>query len=260
MTPTIVSGFIANCSTAKSIKQYIEYGKKLINIPINKIIFIEKEIYGEFLSELSEVVSESSEAPEIAELSKVSFNEYTTFIFIKKEDIYLYEYYDQITDFQPMTNNPNKDTIDYMFIQCYKTEFVQMAIKLNLYNSTQFLWIDFGIYHICNNDELFSKLILNLNLSYEYDLIRIAGAMYFPLSEEDIYKKISWCFLGGIFGGEKDKLLHFADLMKQKCIDTITKKNTITWEVNIWYLIYKEFPELFSIYIANHNPTMIQDY
>ena len=41
MTPTIISGFISdNNITHRSIEQYIEYGKKLINISINKIIFI----------------------------------------------------------------------------------------------------------------------------------------------------------------------------------------------------------------------------
>ena len=267
MAPTIISGFISdNNITHRSIEQYIEYGKKLINVPIHKIIFIEKEIYKKFLSELSKVdeVSEVDEVDEVDEVSEVdevlSFNEYTTFIFIKKKDIYLYEYYDQITNFDPITNNPNKDTIDYMFIQCYKTEFMRMGIELNPYDSSQFIWIDFGIYHMIGNDELLNQLVLNLNTSYDYNLIRIAGGIYFPPSEEDVYKKVCWCFLGSIFGGENDKLVHFANLMKQKCIDTIINKNTITWEVNIWYLIYKEFPELFSIYISNHNPTMIQEY
>jgi len=237
MPPTIVSGFISNCNTYRNVENYINYGKKLMSVPINKIIFIEKEVYDEYLSEY--------------------ISEYTTFIFIKKEDIYLYEYYEQITNFEPNTNNPAKDTIDYMFIQCYKTEFIRMAIESNLYDN-QFIWIDFGIYHIINDDQLFNDLIMNLRS--EYDLIRIAGGIYLPPTEKTIYTNICWCFLGGIFGGEGSKLVYFADLTKQKCIDTIINKNTITWEVNIWYLIYKEFPELFSIYVANHNPTMLQDY
>lgn len=240
MPPTIVSGFISNCNTYRNVEKYINYGKKLIDIPINKIIFIEKEIYDEYFTD--------------------NLDSYTTFIFIKKEDIYLYKYYDHITNFKPNTTNIAKDTIDYMFIQCYKTEFIRMAIESNLYDDNQFIWIDFGIYHIINDDKLFNDLIMNLNLSYEYDLIRIAGGIYLPPTEETIYTNVCWCFLGGIFGGKKNTLLHFANLMKQKCIDIITAQNTITWEVNIWYLIYKEFPELFSIYIANHNSTMIQEY
>jgi hypothetical protein len=244
MPPTIVSGLITNCNTHRSIEKYINYGKKLIDIPINKIIFIEQDVYEENL--ISYINDE--------------ILEHTKFIFIKKEDIYLYEYYDQITNFEPITSTPNKDTIDYMFVQCYKTEFMRKAIEFTPYNDDQFIWIDFGIYHMINDDILFNKLILDLSISYDYDLIRIAGGIYVPPSEDFIYKKICWCFLGSIFGGNKNAILQFADLMKKKCIDIITINNTITWEVNIWYLIYKEFPELFSIYVANHNSTIIQEY
>ena len=244
MPPIIVSGFIANCNTYRNVEKYIIYGKKLINIPMNKIICIEKEIYDEYFSNISDP--------------------YTTFIFVKKEDIYLYKYYDQITHFEPITSTPNKDTIEYMFTQCYKTEFMRMAIQMDTLEDKengQFIWIDFGINHLFHdNDELFNNAILNLNTSSEYDLIRIAGRQYTPPSDETIYRDVCWCFLGGIFGGEKNKLLAFADLMMEKCIDIITTKNTITWEVNIWYLIYKEFPELFSIYVTYHCPAMIELY
>jgi len=69
-----------------------------------------------------------------------------------------------------------------------------------------------------------------------------------------------WLFLGGIFGGSSKKLVEFADLTKRKCIETIKKENTIMWEVNIWYLIYLEHPELFDTYISDHNKTMLIEY
>jgi len=243
----IVSAFISNGNTHRSIETYIEYGKKLINIPINKIIFIEKKIYDEYLLNPAFITDE------------ILLN--TTFIFINREDMYLYEYYDQITNFNPITTNSEKDTIDYMFIQCYKTEFMKKAIE---YKSTksefidyQFIWLDFGIYHIINNDDLFIQIINVLESNNIYNCIRIAGGYYI---ESDIYRQVCWFFLGGIFGGSANKLLEFADLMKKKCIDTIQNKKTITWEVNLWYLIYLENPDLFSRYIANHDKNMIIDY
>lgn len=143
-----------------------------------------------------------------------------------------------------------------MFIQCYKTEFVKKAIEVNTYNTDQFIWIDFGIFHTINNDALFIHLMNNL--TNEYDCVRIAGGYY--LEHFDVYRQISWCFLGSIFGGPANKLLEFATLMKEKCITTIQNEKTIIWEINLWYLIYKEYPELFSRYIANHNPSMIAWY
>ena len=57
-----------------------------------------------------------------------------------------------------------------------------------------------------------------------------------------------------------DNELYYADLMKEKCIYIMTTKNTIMWEVNIWYLIYQENPDLFDLYDCEHDRTMIAGY
>jgi hypothetical protein len=248
---TIVSAFISNLNSHRSIEIYINYGKKLCNININKIIFIEEHIYNTYF------INEKYPL--------------TTFIFISKEQIYLYKYTenDLININTLYTNNPSKDTIEYMYIQCSKTEWVRIAIEKNPYDSEQFIWLDFGIYHIMNNDrELFIRLIndedelfsfiINELYNKSYDNVRIASGEFYNI--ENIYTHIQWFFLGGIFGGHKDKLIQFSDLMKQKCIDIITNDKIIIWEVNIWYLIYLENPELFDRYLANHNPTMLVWY
>jgi len=247
---TIVSGFISNINTNKSLESYINYGKKLINIPVKKIIFIEDHIYNDHLSEYinEEILM------------------HTVFCFIKKNDIYLYKYYDKITNFDLYTDTPNKDTIDYMITMCNKTEFVKSAIELNPHNTDQFIWVDFGIYHIfnhdhiANHDELFINYIQNLSqkiIENEF-IIRIAGGYFYI--DVNLYHEICWCFLGGIFGGHKNALLEFANLMNKKCISVIENEKTILWEVNMWYMIYKDHPELFSIYITDHNPNMIHLY
>jgi hypothetical protein len=236
---TIISALLTNINSNRNIETYINYGKKLCNININKVIFIEEHIYNTYFID------------DIYPL--------TTFIFTSKEQLYLYQYkHDDLINFNKLcTDNPSKDTIEYMYVQCSKTEWVKEAIEKNPYNSEQFIWVDFGIYHMINNEELFNKLIYDLcNKSYEN--IRIASGTYFNI--ENVYTNIQWLFLGSIFGGHKDKLLEFADLMKQKCIDIITDKKTIMWEINIWGLIYLEKSELFDRYNANHNESILRCY
>jgi hypothetical protein len=237
---TIVTAFLTNINKNinRTFEKYIEYGTKLINIPQQKIIYIEKEVYNKYYKDINDIN--------------------TTFRFIEKKDIYLYEYYDQITNFNLISNLHEKDSIEYIFVQCNKTEWIKNAINENPYNSEQFIWIDFGIYHVINNDELFIKYINHICKS-KYDNIRIAHG-YFNGNEDFIYRQIIWFFLGGIFGGHKDKLLLFADLMKDKCLSIIKNEKTICWEINIWYLIYKEHSELFSIYSANHNISILENY
>jgi hypothetical protein len=76
----------------------------------------------------------------------------------------------------------------------------------------------------------------------------------------DILRQISWYFAGGVFGGNKNSLLQFADLMKEKCIEIINSYNTIMWEVNIWYILYTENPNLFQPYPCNHSISIIDNY
>ena len=104
-------------------------------------------------------------------------------------------------------------------------------------------------------------MIYDLN-SKSYDKIRIASC-WDPTKEKkelDIYRVIRWYFAGGIFGGSKEKLIEFADLTKKKCLYMIHTYHHIMWEVNIWFLIFKEQPELFDWYLTDHNPSMIQYY
>jgi hypothetical protein len=242
---TIVSAFISSSNVGhRQIEEYIEYGKKLISINEMKIIFIEEEIYDIYLKPFID--------------DNILSN--TTFIFTKKDDIYLYKYYDQIVNFNIKTDNSIKDTIDFMFIICNKTEWMREAVKKNPYKSEQFIWIDFGIYHVINNDTIMKESISEL-VKKRYDSIRIAGGYYNQeMNIEEVYNRIVWCFLGGIFGGSGDKLSLFADLMKDKCLSIMKERGSIMWEVNIWYLIYLENPELFSVYISDHNPSMLIKY
>ena len=240
---TIVTAFLSNMNNFKTIEKYIEYGKKLILIPQQKIVYIEKYIYDLYFTDM---------------LSDSPVADKTLFRFIEKKDLYLYEYYDEIINFNIITPTPNKDTIEYMFVINNKTNWIKEAIEENPYDSNQFIWIDFGIYHVINNDELFLTSINNACCK-TYDNIRIASG-FFNGDESYIYRRINWFFLGGIFGGHKDKLIKFADLMQEKCISIIKTEKTLCWEVNIWYLIYKEHSELFSNYLADHNVSMILEY
>jgi hypothetical protein len=263
---TIVSAFLTNINTflrennssktenneedllqqikTSQIEKYIEYGRKLLEIDIPKIIFIEQTIYEEYLKES---IYESNQ---------------THFVFINKTDSYLYEYRDKLQKFKIDTTNKTKDTIDYMFVQCNKTEWMRTASELNVYDTTQFVWVDFGLYHMFgDNKTIFTDSIIELN-EKSYDKVRIASIwnMHKNVDFSYIYNNVFWFFAGSIFGGNKENICRFADLMKSKCIEIMSTELTICWEVNIWVLIYKEQPDLFDIYHADHNKLILENY
>ena len=228
---TIVSGFIFCLNnTNRTIEEYIKYSIQLLKLPHNKIIFIDEKVF-EFVEKYQ--------------------NKHTILIKTKIEDLYLNKY-----KLEPIVNtdNPSKDTYDYFTIQCNKTEWVREAINRNIFKTEQFIWIDFGIYHIL------SDINLN-NLDKRYQKVRIPNIWDLNIVYNcDINKDICWYFAGGVFGGSKSKLIEFADLVKDKCIEYVEKKQHLMWEVNIWYLIWKENKELFEPYLSDHNQSIIENY
>ena len=239
-TTTIVSAFLSNVNTYRDVEKYIECGKRLLEIDnIYKVIFIEKTIYDTYFLENS--------------FKNIKF------VFMERSDIYLYEQIDNITNFSVQSTNPHKDIIDYMFVQCNKTEWVKQAIELNPFNTDQFIWVDFGIYHMINNDN-FNDSIYKMT-QQNFQNVRIATSWDFnAYYHNNYYTQIMWYFAGSVFGGDKNKLLLFADLMKKNCLDIIDKQKTLMWEVNIWYFIYNTNKDLFDTYHCIHNNTIIDNY
>lgn len=237
---TIVSAFLTNINEYRSIEKYVDYGKKLIALPVNKVIFIERAVHAEYFSAFIQ--------------SNV------TFVFIEKSDLYLYKYADKITNFCLNTDNPEKDTLEYMFVQCNKTEWVRDVIKRNIYGSEHFVWIDFGIWHVIRDDPLFVYYCMNICHPLTKGPIGVRIACGNPQYVDDLHKSISWFFLGSIFGGDRESLIKFANLVKNKCIQTIQERGTLMWEINIWQMVFRENPTLFLCYEANHDASILRNY
>ena len=239
---TIVSAFVTGVNKKKDmdISHYIEYGKKLLRLSIPKIIFVESSVYETHLTDETYPLTE--------------------FVIISKNDIYLYTYISNITDFNINSKNPDKDTIDYLFVQCNKTEWVRQAIHRNSFKTEQFTWIDFGIYHIVKDDRLFQNAIMKIAKT-RVNKVSVGSCWNLRLPfVRDIYKDVAWFFAGGIFGGEPLYLIEFADLVQQKCIEYILQTRSFIWETNIWYLVYKEHLDVFSPFLAEHDVSLLQNY
>ena len=225
---TIVSAYInlnRESALIKSKSDYLKHCLPLLNYDHPKIIFLE---------------------PEIIELLPTC-HESTKIIPFHKEELFFKTSMLKL----PSGININKDTHDYFSIQLNKTDWIMKAHRLFPENK-QFVWVDFGISHVCKNPN-FSLL------NKEYDKIRIPGCLV-PKKDISISFEIpNWYFCGGLFGGNIEKLIVF-DFLVKKYTKRIIDKGNITWEINVWFEIYKEFPELFDWYYSDHNDGMINNY
>lgn len=236
----IVSAFLSeiNSRNDRNTQNYIDFGIKLLETSFKKMIFLDSGLW--------------------EHIDKNKYQE-VDFIKIDKNDLYLYKYKDTLQNFCATDRNESKNTLNYMFLICHKTEFIRRAIEYYHEPNYQYVWVDFGLRHIFKTDLEFSSSIKKL--SNRYDHVRI-GSIW-NLQQHYLanpYKDVMWYFAGGVFGGDQSKLIKFADLVKKECIRIVTDLKLITWEVNIWHLVYIKNKELFSPYQCDHNMTLVDNY
>lgn len=237
----LVSAFISNMNKRSDMptSRYIENGKILLKANIPKIIFMD-ESFTEYFDDY--------------------VNEYTKIIKINKNDIYLYDYTKYITNSNIITDNPNKDTIDYFCMMCSKTEWVRKAIESEYFNDDNYVWVDFGIRYIftCDDNNFIAKIERLKNCTSSK--VRIASIWDLEGQFHFNKHRVMWFFAGGVFGGNKNELIKFAEKTKNMCLRIIFGEKMLLWDVNIWYWVYKENPELFEPYYSLHDDTVVDHY
>ena len=302
----IVSAFISQINQRhdRDLTKYIEYGRKLVCVPLPKLVFIEKEILdtyslldkkGEYtIHSVFVSVGMEHHSPEEAHLDVdeiqyiVDETTQTVYVLFDKSWMYFYKHKGEITDFHLNTSNPTKDTLEYMFVQCYKTEWMRLAVLLLSLsppeiqdclgttngNTRQYIWMDFGLYHMFDRpgagEEMFYRCFreMDTRVSQRYLVACQNGfpfrTVYFascwpPAADYymDVYRQIHWLFAGSVFAGFAEPLLELAQKMRAECLELIREKKHLMWEINVWILIYRKYPHLFNFYRCNHDPSMI---
>ena len=233
----IISAFIyLSTNSSKSLESYIEQGIKLLKLDIQKIIFISDNVFDYF--------------------EKYQNNK-TILIKTRLDDLYLYKYKEQLKDLHVNTNNILKDTFEYFVIQCNKTEWMREGIFLSEATvQKQFIWLDFGIHHVLSD-----TIITDECFQQNSNKIRIPSIWNLEINYScDVKRDILWYFAGGVFGGSAEKVIEFADLVKTKCLEMIEKECHLMWEVNIWYLVWTDNKDLFDVYKADHDSSLMRGY
>ncbi len=330
----IVSGFIGNINrrSDRDITKYLKYGLELMAVEIPMTIFIEREVFDEHVRGESGTIfcdsgvlcvdfcSSLFENPDSfvyrvcggvmdgiqQKYSYVRIG-HITFVFFRMCDLFLWYYREMAHHFELNTGNPNKDTLEYMMVQCQKSEWMAIASQLNRelrgLTTNEYVWIDFGIFHMFQGKidtfqiELYkmrariNRRIMNMtrNLGKGFcirngcaapssenrfleksdgilDQIQPRGMMFARcwdpahIYNGNIYKDVNWLFAGSVFGGCANSVNIFALLVREKCLQVLREKNTLMWEINIWVIIYREFPELFAFYPSDHSEIIFRGY
>ena len=283
----MITAFMSNINQRgdRDIEKYVDLGYKLLDVNIRQIVFIERRVFERYFRLRyqgfprifgREVSYENTECCVDASVPKILTFPYEyivlghiTFVFFEKTDMYFHAHRDTITEFSVNTPHPTKDTLDYMFVQCHKTEWVSLAIRLDevAYENKSFTyaWVDFGIRHMFPSD-----IACDMELYQLRDRITRSGASYSKVFApscwnpncvyyQDVYRNIMWVFAGSVFGGNADVLCEFARRTKEKCLGIIREKRHLMWEVNVWYMVFQDCRELFALYHGDHNASILRE-
>jgi hypothetical protein len=260
---TIVTAFINGINVREDRKtdEYMRLGKELLKIPIPKIVFMDRKTFKEYF--FNSTAIKYNHKNNIFLYESIEFPT-TNFIPIEYEEMYLFQRYlnKKTENFDIITKNPKKDTIEFMMVQCMKTEWMKQCIEMDIYESSQFSWIDFGAFHFIQNETVFQEGILKMSCQSYDEQVRIPCGKPpdYTYFSKNVYHHVIWLFLGSIFGGGKTPLLQFAKLVKEKCEMILKTKHHLMWEINIWYLVFYENIHLFSRYIVGHDKNMLEKY
>jgi len=242
---TLVSAFVSNANNHPFHKngKYLENGKLFLKSTTQKIVFLDNEMFSN--------ISESDYDPSNTRL-----------VLYGRENMYYMKYLQRLTNYFP-SEHSEKNTKECLMTIWNKTEYIREAIEINPFNSDTYIWVDFGIRYICNaTDQEFVEKINRLNKPVLHNQLRLGGIWNIRNEHycQDILRQVCWFFAGGVFGGRKAPLIIFADEMRKTCEELVSTNQTATWEVNLWYLIYKKYPFLFNTYPCDHNNTLLDGF
>ena len=169
------------------------------------------------------------------------------------EETYYYNFIDQINEnknhFNIVNMNHQKDTSLYLILNNNKFFFIEKAIELNIFNSSHFAYIDFGINHVAKNlNEIHNWFIHIPN--------KIKQLCINPFIEnvdpKEYFTRIYHNNAGGLFTGSKDNLLKYSELFKNKWLEIMENK-WFQFDEAIMSIVIKENYDLFDLFYGDYD-------
>ncbi len=228
-----------NDKTTTNIDRYLQLASEfIIKLPY-PIIFFSDDMYI-----IDYVVNKRKELP--------NYNGRIFIFFLPFNSLFYYSYYNKLTDllkiYKINNYNHNKDTVEYIILNNSKFEFIEKSIEMNPFQSTHFIWIDFGINHVAKNTDEIHNWILNIPDKIKQLCIN-------PFLEDgnykDIFRFIYHHTAGGLFSGSSENLLRYSELFKNKT-EQIYSENWFQLDEAVMTIVQRENPELFDLYYGDY--------
>ena len=176
--------------------------------------------------------------------------------FIYKCDLkttYFYKYLSRLEELQKtfLIENINltHETPLYIVLNNNKFHFIDKAIELNIFNSTHFIWMDFGINHIALNTERIFEWIDKVP-----DKIKqLCTSPYTePLPPKKYLNYIYHNIAGGLFSGSIENMKKYSELFKNKT-EEIYNDDWYQIDEAVMTMVHKDNPDLFDLFYGDYD-------
>jgi len=168
------------------------------------------------------------------------------------QDTYFYKDIERINtlmkSFVLVNSNQDKDTALYIVLNNNKFDCIERAIDLNPFQSSHFMWMDFGINHVAKDTEL-------IHTWFPHIPDKIKQLCINPYLEntppKEYFKYIYHNLAGGLFSGSVENLLKYSQWFKQKTAE-IYREGWCQLDEAVMTMVQKENPDLFDLFYGDY--------
>jgi hypothetical protein len=158
---------------------------------------------------------------------------------------------------KPPPGRPDKDTVDYCVVQHEKSSWLADAAHMT---GDHVIWIDFGIFHLADVNERHVQQLLAQVEQSPPDRITLPGI--WPLAGRPMidFTSPAWYVAGGVVVMPPELAEWFHETAMSYATLQLEQSRRTTWEVNTWSAMYRDHPEKFRVYQADHDATLFTGY
>ena len=247
MRTTIVTMFYnirkhegSHTTTNRQASKYFELAESFILLlPYPIIIFLDGDD-----SDTQHFVSKVREREGLQDLTHVYK--------IKLERTYFYKDLETIQRLQETflikDLNTAVDTPTYVVLNNNKFDLIEKSIELNPFQSSHFMWMDFGINHVAKNPELIHTWFLKIPDKIKQLCI---NPYIENVEPKEHFQFIYHNTAGGLFSGSIANLLQYASLFKEKT-EQIYKEEWYQLDEAVMTMVQRENPDLFDFFYGDY--------
>ena len=176
------------------------------------------------------------------------------------KNTWTYRVCESYTNKLPRVRLVEKDTFEYLTLMNTKSEFVDRAARANIFNTPQFAWIDFNIFHVIKNNDLSIanlKKIAQCRLAKDINIL-FPGCWSAGTKCDELWKAINWRFCGTFHIGTREGVIDMQERIKYNLANMLYLQDGLTWEVNIWAHLEHTTNWKPSWYASNHNDKLFE--